>query len=98
MADTSAIDAAAKRLALALDALEAALERRLSADHGQEMLGAQIQALGTDRSRLAADLDSQAARARRLETANRDVAGRLDAAIATIRSVIETHDAEKPQP
>jgi hypothetical protein len=92
MPDASAIDAATKRLALALDALEAALERRRLADRGQETLGAQIQALGSDRSRLAADLDAQAARARRLESASREIARRLDAAIDTIRAVIETHE------
>jgi hypothetical protein len=92
MSDASAIDAATKRLALALDALEAALERRRQADRGEETLAAQLHALGADRSRLAADLDAQAARARALETANREVGRRLDAAIDTIRSVIETHE------
>jgi hypothetical protein len=92
MTDASAIDAATKRLALALDALEAALERRRQADRGEETLAAQLHALGADRSRLAADLDAQAARARALETANREVGRRLDAAIDTIRSVIETHE------
>jgi len=91
MTDASAIDAASKRLALALDALEAALERRRDADRGEKTLGAQLQALGTDRSRLAADLDAQAARVRALESTNREVAHRLDAAIDTIRSVIQTH-------
>lgn len=88
MPDAGAIDAATKRLAQALDALEAALERRREADRGEQTLGAQLQALGTDRSRLAADLDEQAARARRLESANREVARRLDNAIDTIRAVI----------
>jgi len=91
MTDASAIDAASRRLALALDALEAALERRRDADRGEETLGAQLQALGTDRSRLAADLDAQAARVRALESTNREVAHRLDTAIDTIRSVIQTH-------
>jgi hypothetical protein len=90
MTDAGAIDAAAKRLALALDALEAALDRRREADRGEETLGAQIQALGADRSRLAADLDAQAAQARRLENTNREIARRLDLASDTIRSVIET--------
>ena len=92
MSGASAIDAAAKRLALALDALEAALERRRESDRGEETLAAQLQALGSDRSRLAADLDAQAARARQLESTNREVARRLDVAIDTIRSVIEASD------
>ena len=91
MSESSAIDAATRRLALALDALEAALERRRRADRGDETLAAQLHALGTDRSRLASDLDAQAARARRLESTNREIARRLDGAIDTIRSVIETH-------
>jgi hypothetical protein len=92
MTDPGAIDAATKRLALALDALEAALERRREADRGEETLAAQLHALGTDRSRLAADLDAQAARARRLENTNREIGQRLDVAIDTIRSVIQTHE------
>ena len=91
MTDPSAIDAATKRLALALDALEAALERRRDADRGEETLAAQLHALGADRSRLAADLDAQAARSKTLENANREIGRRLDVAIDTIRSVIETH-------
>jgi len=92
MSGGSAIDAATKRLALALDALEAALERRRESDRGEETLAAQLQALGSDRSLLADDLDAQAARARQLESTNREVARRLDVAIDTIRSVIEASD------
>ena len=88
MSEPNAIDAASKRLALALDALAAAVERRREADRGEETLNAQLHALGTDRSRLAAELDTAAARARALETTNREVAQRLDAAIDTIRSVL----------
>jgi hypothetical protein len=92
MSNASAIDAASRRLAAALDALEAAAERRREADHGEDTLAAQVHALGTDRSKLAADLDAQAARANRLETANREVARRLDLAIDTIRTVLDAHD------
>ena len=92
MSDTSAIDAASRRLALALDALEAAVERRREADRGQADLSDQLHALGSDRSRLAADLDTAAARVRALETTNREIARRLDAAIETIRNVLEAND------
>src|SRR5687767_4964176 len=88
MIEPGTIEAASKRLALALDALAAAVERRREADHGQEMLATQLHALGTDRSRLASELDVVAARAKALETTNREVARRLDAAIDTIRSVL----------
>jgi Domain of unknown function (DUF4164) len=92
MSEPNAIDAASKRLALALDALAAAVERRREADRGEETLNAQLHALGTDRSRLAAELDTAAARARALETSNREVAQRLDAAIDTIRSVLAANE------
>jgi len=92
MADANATDAATRRLSAALDALEAAMERRREADRAEETLAAQVQALGADRSRLAANLDSQAARSRRLETTNREIARRLDVAIDTIRSVIDAHE------
>ena len=48
--------------------------------------------LGSDRAKLAAELDAQASRARRLETVNRDIARRLDAAIENVRAVLETQD------
>jgi chromosome segregation ATPase len=92
MNEASAIETASRRLALALDALAAAVERRRETDRGEETLAAQLHALGTDRSRLAADLDAAAARARTLDNTNREVAQRLDAAIETIRSLIPAHE------
>jgi Domain of unknown function (DUF4164) len=92
MTEPNAIDAASRRLALALDALAAAVERRHEADLGEQALDAQLQALGADRSRLAAELDAAAGRARALETVNREVAQRLDTAIDTIRSVLAANE------
>jgi len=89
MTDASAIEAATKRLAAALDALEGAVERRREADRSEGALAAQVQALGTDRSKLASDLDTVTARSRSLEATNRDIAQKLDVAIDSIRSVIE---------
>ena len=91
MTEANAIEAATRRLSAALDALEAATERRREADRGEQTLVAQVQAMGEDRSRLASDLDLQAARSRRLETTNREVARRLDAAIETIKTVLDGH-------
>lgn len=89
MTEPSALDLAVKRLALALDALDAAVERRQEADRSEEGLANQLQALGVDRTRLAEALDKEAARLRRLEDANREIAGRIDAAMESIRSVID---------
>ena len=92
MSDQSAVDGAVKRLALALDALDAAVERRREADRNEQALSDQVHALGVDRTRLAAALDGETARARRLETTNREIAGRLDAAIASIQSVLDANE------
>lgn len=87
---TSDIELATRRLAAALDALESAVERRGESDRAEDELGAQIQALGSDRSRLANELDGTLVRSRALERANREIAERLDGAIHTIRSVINS--------
>ena len=86
------IDAATRRLMVALDALEAAAERRRDADRDENELASRIQALGTDRSRLADELDGSLVKTRRLERTNREIAERLDSAIITIRTVLDPGD------
>ena len=93
MNDASGIEAATKRLSLAIEGLGAAVERRREADRGEAKLSEQLHALGTDRSHLAAELDTATARSRRLEEANREIARRLDTAIETIRSVLAAHES-----
>jgi hypothetical protein len=88
MSEIESIEAASRRLALALEALDAAVERRLDADREVEALADQIHVLGSDRARLAGELDFAAARSRRLESAGREVAQRIDQAIAAIRGVL----------
>ncbi len=83
------IDAATRRLMAALDALESAVERRQEADRDEDELASRIQALGADRSRLADELDNSLVKSRKLERTNREIAERLDAAIGTIRSVLD---------
>ena len=92
MADRSAIDLATRRLAAALEGLEAALDRRREADARASALTNQIAALGVDRSRLASALDGQMARTHRLEAANEQVSRRLDAVVETVRSVVDEHE------
>lgn len=89
------IDAATRRLTAALDALERAVERRRDADRNEDELASRIQALGADRSRLADELDGSLVRTRKLERTNREIAEKLDAAIGTIKSVLEAA-GEKP--
>ena len=76
----------------ALDALDNAVERRRDADRDEDELASRIQALGADRSRLADELDGTLVKSRRLERANREIAERLDAAIGTIRLVLDAED------
>jgi len=92
MSEIDSIEAASRRLTLALDALEAAVERRREAARTEDSLATQIHALGDDRARLAGDLDQAAARARALESANRDVASRIAQAIETIRGVLASEE------
>ena len=72
------IDAATRRLMAALDALESAVERRHEADRDEDELASRIQALGAERSRLADELDGSE---------------KLDAAIGTIRTMLEAGES-----
>src|ERR1700746_4046355 len=85
---TADIDAATRRLMTALDALESAVERRREADRDEDELASRMQALGSDRSRLADELDGSLVKSRKLERVNREIAERLDQAIGTIRAVL----------
>ncbi len=92
MTGESGLDAAVKRLALALDGLDAAVERRREADRNEDTLAAQVHLLGTDRARLADKLDAEAALARELKEVNRDIAERLDVAIGELQAILGADD------
>jgi predicted RNase H-like nuclease (RuvC/YqgF family) len=87
------IDAATRRLMAALDALESSVERRREADRDENELASRIQQLGADRSRLADELDGSLVKTRKLERTNREIAERLDAAIGTIRAVLDAGES-----
>ncbi len=89
MAERPTVDVALARLTAAIDRLDAAINHRLDTDRAITSLEEELQRLGEDRSRLAQDLDQQAARAGRLEDANREVSRRLVAAMEAIRAVLE---------
>jgi hypothetical protein len=90
MTDPSAVEQATRRLSQALDMLDAAVDRRIEIDRSRAILAEQVHALDADRSKLASDLDMQLAKVRSLESANREVARRLDAAMENVRQVIES--------
>ena len=85
---TSGLNQAVKRVTDALDALDAALEARLENDRRGGALTEQVHVFNVDRSRLASELDEARARARELETSNREAARRIDEAMSAIRAVI----------
>jgi hypothetical protein len=87
------IETATRRLSAALDALQEAVEQRCDLDGDQEVLATRAHALSADRAHLADQLDGAMSRSRMLERVNRDVSARLDAAIATIRSVIDSGES-----
>lgn len=91
--DTGTIEAATRRLLAALEALEAAVERRRDGDLNEERLVERIHQLGADRSRLANELDGVTAQARSLEQVNRDVSKRIEIAVGAVRAVLDSHDA-----
>lgn len=84
------MDAALRRLDAALDALEAAVDRAADDSREREALASQVQAYGSDRSRLATDLERMRARSSDLEAANREVSRRLEHAADTIRAVLSS--------
>jgi predicted nucleic acid-binding Zn-ribbon protein len=77
-----------KRLAAALDQLEAAAERRAQADAQRGNLEEELAVMQDDRTKLAVELDGVVARTNALENANQDVARRLELAGQAIRTVL----------
>lgn len=94
------VDRAVKRVMEALDSLDAVLAQRLGrtstgappGGHAGGGLGGslveQLHAFNIDRARLALELDAVRARARELETSNREAVRRIDEAMSAIRAVI----------
>jgi hypothetical protein len=90
MTDQAEMESVTRRLSQALDMLDAAVERRLEIERSRTILAEQVHALDADRSKLAADLDVQVAKVRSLESVNREIARRLDAAMENVRLVLES--------
>ena len=95
------LDMPLKRLAAALDHLEAAAERRAESDARRADLEEEFAVMQDDRARLGLELDTSATRIRKLEEANAEVARRLAATGASIRGLLgedePAPDAAPPQ-
>lgn len=92
MSDPAPVDVAARRFNAAMEALEAAVARRLEVERQEAALAEQVHVLGADRSRLAAALDGERARAERIDGTADEVARRLGGAMETIRAVLAAHE------
>jgi hypothetical protein len=88
-----AIEAALERLSRALDLLEQAAEARSEADSRRAERDEAVSVLEDDRSRLAVELDGALARNRSLEHAADEVSRRLEAAHATVQSLLSIAEA-----
>lgn len=88
----SDLDAALKRLNVALEAAEAAVGRAIDAADFARAREDELLAFSEDRQRLAELLDVSAAQAETAEAAHRDaareIARRVDAAIGAVESVL----------
>ena len=92
MTSPTPLDAALKRLAHALESLEAADERRAAADRMRADLEEELAVMQDDRARLAAELDGALATNRALALANADVANRLSHAEEMLRELVDSID------
>ncbi|MCI0599547.1 MAG: DUF4164 domain-containing protein [Beijerinckiaceae bacterium] len=82
------LDVALRKLAAALDRLDAAAERRATADALRANLAEELAVMQDDRARLAVELDGAIGRAKALELANDEATRRLSHASAEIRAVL----------
>src|SRR4029079_10494623 len=78
--------------ALAIDALDAAVERRRENDRSEDRLAQQLHALGIDRTRLAEALDAETAHTKQLTASNGEIAQRLEAAMSSVQSVLAVNE------
>ncbi len=90
----STTEHAVRQLEAALQSLEYAVEQRLSQATGADGLAEEVQMLTTDRAELAEALDHAKAHAARLEHINRDVARRLESAVATVREILQADEED----
>ncbi|WP_158809887.1 DUF4164 family protein [Beijerinckia sp. L45] len=95
MARPASLEAALKRLASALDQLEAASGRLAHTGAEKADLQEVLAVMQDDRSRLALELDAALSRTQTLEHATDDVASRLSQAGGVLRRLLEAADDER---
>jgi ElaB/YqjD/DUF883 family membrane-anchored ribosome-binding protein len=95
MARPATLEAALKRLASALDQLEAASGRLAQTGAEKADLQEVLAVMQDDRSRLAMELDAALSRSQTLEHATDDVVRRLSQAGGVLRGLLESADDER---
>jgi Domain of unknown function (DUF4164) len=88
MTHSPRLDGALTRLSTALNALEAAVARRLEDEYSSADLEEELAIMQDDRSRLALELDTALARAGTLDKTRQDVIARLERASASVAVVL----------
>ena len=101
MAQTDALQQALVRVGVSLDSLERFLGQLFEDRDSAIKLKEQVRSLtdernrlASERDRLAAELDHERSRARRLEDANSEVSGRLEAVVGTLRNMVPAKGVE----
>jgi len=94
MPQSGQVTSAVKRLNKAIDGLESAVGGRIERESLLLDAEAEVQRMGSDRTRLAESLDSAEERSMRLENTNREVSRRLVEAMESIRAVLDRNEDE----
>ncbi len=94
MTQTDALQQALARVGASIDTLERFLGQLFEERELGAKLKEQLRALTDERNRLAAELDVERSRARRLEAANSEVSGRLEVVMGTLRDMAPAEGVE----
>ena len=87
MAESDALQQATVRLGAAVDGLENVLGPLIDEEDSVATLKQKLRFLTDERDRLLLEVDAERSRARRLEAANDEVSGRLEAVMGTLREM-----------
>jgi predicted nucleic acid-binding Zn-ribbon protein len=91
MAETNRFDAALERFDTALNAFESSIAKKQNDTQRLEQLIGEAQTLQSERQKLARDLDLLKAKAAELVDTSKQAAGKIDNAMARIRSVLHSN-------
>jgi hypothetical protein len=85
----SPLTAALERLGSAVDLLDAAAMRRLTAERADQARATELQLMRGDRAKLAELLDQALSRGRALEAAQLEASARVDRAMTLVRGALQ---------